>query len=101
MCSIAVTGTLSRQLDAIDFYALHPLSRGEADLLFRHQRRYARTPERARMNINIGAARLGNDKTESLLLVEKLYVAAAHRAARLASTTTAKWSWTAATTTAA
>src|SRR6187399_544720 len=49
------------------------------------------------MNVNVGATGFGNDEPESFLLVEELHVAAAHRAARLASTAAAKRTWTAAT----
>ena len=73
-----------RQFDPVDFDALHALTCREANALLGHQRGNARSPERAGMHINICAARLRNDESKALLLIEKFDVAVAHRAGALA-----------------
>src|SRR5882672_7236980 len=80
----------SRQFDAIDFDALHALARREAHSLLGHQSRHTRSPERARMNIDVGAARFWHHEAKAFLLVEELHVAVAHRTARFARP--ARWS---------
>src|SRR5262245_34540584 len=73
---------LRDQLDPVDFDALHALAGRKAHTLFAHQDGKTRTPQCARMDVDILAAVFRHHEAKPFLLVEEFNMAFTHWARR-------------------